>query len=103
MRLIELARRPPTWLRIAFAGLVVAFMLNSIAHVTHRHEANAGTTAHVVACGYCLSFSGLADATVHRTPVLAPSPGDEIIVTATPPLRCYQNPCAAQPRAPPVS
>jgi len=103
MRLFEFARRPPAWLRIAFAALTVAFVLSSVAHVTHRHEALAGTTAHVVACGYCLSFGSLADGSVQRTLVLASVPNDEVLIAAAPPLRSYQNPSAAQPRAPPVS
>jgi hypothetical protein len=103
MRLIEIARRPPAWLRIAFAGLVVAFVLNSIAHVTHRHEALPGNTAHIVACGYCLNFGGLADASAQPVLLLASAPNDEIVIAAAPLLRSFRNPSAAQPRAPPVS
>ena len=56
-----LARRPPQWLRVAIAGLLLAFALNSIAHLTHRHDASASVT-HSLACGYCATFGGLADA-----------------------------------------
>ncbi len=103
MRLIQLTRRPPAWLRIAVAGLVMAFVLSSIAHITHRHDSLPDTSAHVVACGYCLSFGSLADASVHHTPVLARVAGDEIVIACLPLLRSYQSPCAAQPRAPPLS
>jgi hypothetical protein len=102
MHLIELARRPPSWLRIAFAGLALAFLLSSIAHVTHQHEAISGSAAHFV-CGYCLSFNGLADASVQRTTLPGPQPGDELVAAPDPALRCFASPCAAQPRAPPVS
>ena len=57
-----LARRPPQWLRVAIAGLLLAFSLNSIAHVTHRHETPAASVTHSLACGYCATFGGLADA-----------------------------------------
>src|ERR1044071_2948811 len=103
MRLTELARRLPPWLRFACAGLVVAFVLSSIAHVTHRHEALAGSSTDLVACGYCLSFGAMADAKVQRTPELVSIPGDERIIALTSPLLCKQQPCAAQPRGPPVS
>jgi hypothetical protein len=102
MRLIELARRPPSWLRIAFAGLALAFLLSSIAHVTHQHEAITGSAAHV-ACGYCLTFDSLADAGVQRTPLLDTQPSDEYVAAPDPSLLCFARPCVAQPRAPPVS
>jgi hypothetical protein len=102
MRLTELIRRPPSWLRIAFAGLALAFLFSSIAQVTHQHEAIAGSAAHV-ACGYCLSFDGLTDASVQHAAQLSTQPTDEYVVVPTPALRCFASPCAAQPRAPPVS
>jgi len=102
MRLIELARRPPSWLRIAFAGLALAFLLSSVAHVTHQHDAIPGSAAHVV-CGYCLTFDGLADANVQRTTLLGTQPSDEYVAAADPAPLCFSSPCAAQPRAPPVS
>jgi hypothetical protein len=61
MRTFKLARRLPQFLRVALAGLLVAFALNSIAHVTHRHDSSASVT-HSLACGYCATFGGLADA-----------------------------------------
>jgi hypothetical protein len=64
MSTFRLARRPPRWLHAAFAALLVAFALNSIAHVTHRHDASASVT-HSLACGYCATFGGLADAPRH--------------------------------------
>src|ERR671911_630721 len=61
MRLLHLARRPPQWLRVILAGLLLAFAVNSIAHVTHRHDAAPSAATHSLACGYCLSFNGLVD------------------------------------------
>ena len=102
MRVIELIRRPPSWLRIAFAGLALALLFSSIAQLTHQHEAIPGSAAHV-ACGYCLSFDGLTDAGVHRSALLGTQPTDEYVAAHVPGLRCFASPCAAQPRAPPVS
>ena len=70
MSTFRLARRPPRWLHAAFAALLVAFALNSIAHVTHRHDASASVT-HSLACGYCATFGGLADAP-RQHPVVSP-------------------------------
>jgi hypothetical protein len=103
MRLIELARRPPSWLRIAFAGLALAFLLTSTAHITHRHDAIPGSATHVVACGYCLNFGGLADAGVHPVPVVAIPPSAERILAPPSLITTFERPSAAQPRAPPVS
>jgi hypothetical protein len=103
MRLIELARRPPTWLRIAFAGLVMAFVLNSIAHVTHRHDENVGNATHLVACGYCLAFNGLADAPANPALCLNASVCDEPVLIAGSTPRIFRAPSSSQPRAPPVS
>jgi hypothetical protein len=103
MRLIELIRRPPSWLRIAFAGLALAFLFSSIAQVTHQHEAIAGSAATHVACGYCLSFDGLTDASVHCAGLLGTQPTDEYVTACIPALRCFECPSSAQPRGPPVS
>ena len=69
MKLFALARHPTRAIRIAFAALLLAFGLNAIAHVSHRHQsdiaddmATTGTsTLHTTACGYCATFGSLAD------------------------------------------
>jgi len=62
MSAFELARKPPQWLRVALAALLLAFALNSIAHAAHTHEqGTAGTVLHSTACGHCVAF-GTADA-----------------------------------------
>jgi hypothetical protein len=103
MRLTQLTRRSPPWLRIAVAGLVMAFVLSSIAHLTHRHEAVAGSTAHVVACGYCLGFGALATTSVPSALTLAAVASDELTIATAAVLLSFKSPCAAQPRAPPLS
>ena len=102
MHLTELIRRPPAWLRTAFAGLALAFLFSSIAHVTHQHDAIPGSAAHV-ACGYCLSFDGVTDASVQGTGLLGTQPTDEYVAGPIPAQRCFFSPCSAQPRAPPAS
>jgi len=101
-RLIELARRPPSWLRIAFAGLVLVFVFSSTAHITHQHEAIPGIAVHT-ACGYCLSFDGLADVRLHRAFAPGAKATDDYVFAPAPTILCFASPCAAQPRAPPIS
>ncbi|HEY0939357.1 MAG TPA: hypothetical protein VGE08_04595 [Steroidobacter sp.] len=67
MSILHLARksiaRPPAWLRIALVGLLLAFAVDSVAHVVHQHDNTVKTLgAHAPACGYCAAFDGLIDA-----------------------------------------
>lgn len=101
MAFFQMARRPPRWLRAALAVLLLAFALNALAHVSHRHDASPASATHGLACGYCVSFGGLAAAPSHEhvsalqrqvgliePPACAPAP------------RARPHTCA-QPRAPP--
>jgi hypothetical protein len=102
MRIFQLTRRPPQWLRVVLAGLLLAFALNSIAHAAHVHEIKATPATHVV-CGYCATFSGGA----HDAPVYAhslPLPTLTSIEAAYPlELFVARRPASsAQPRAPPI-
>jgi hypothetical protein len=103
MSIFDLARRPPTWLRVALVAVVLAFALDSVAHVVHRHDDSVKTSqsAHGPACGYCAAFDGLVDAPRHHYASLT-----AVLVTG------YVAPVAripvslrarlsAQPRAPP--
>jgi hypothetical protein len=50
---------------------MLAFALNAIAHVTHRHDVAPSSATHSLACGYCISFNGIADAPRHTyTPLV---------------------------------
>jgi hypothetical protein len=44
--------------------LLLAFAVDSIAHVVHQHDDTVKTSfgAHGPACGYCAAFDGLIDA-----------------------------------------
>jgi hypothetical protein len=96
-----LARRPPQWLRVAIAGLLLAFALNSIAHLTHRHDTSASVTH--LACGYCATFGGLADAPQQSLSSLDFALAHVFIAaesSADIPIRVRTS---ARPRAPPHS
>lgn len=103
MRIFHLARTPPQWLRIAFAALMLAFALNSIAHVAHQHDATQVSASHHAVCGYCLAFGGLAGEP-GRTHTIEKAGAVASIVAATavflPPT---QPETSARPRAPPFS
>ncbi|MET0533234.1 MAG: hypothetical protein ABW171_03330 [Steroidobacter sp.] len=103
MPIFDLARKPAAWLRVALVAVVLAFALDSIAHVVHRHDDSAKTTlsTHGPACGYCAAFDGLVDAPKHHY-----SPLTTIIVTGyVAPVALFpvaiRTHLSAQPRAPP--
>lgn len=103
MSIFDLARRPPTWLRVALVAVVLAFALDSVAHVVHRHDDSVKTTqsAHGPACGYCAAFDGLIDAPKHQyAPLTTILLAGYVAPVAQFPvsLRTRLN---AQPRAPP--
>jgi hypothetical protein len=102
MHLMHLARRPPKWLRVALAGLLLAFAVNSIAHVTHRHDAAPSSVTHSLACGYCLSFNGLADAPRHEYAPLVVERESFYLVADLKPWFPRRVATSARPRAPPV-
>jgi hypothetical protein len=102
MRLLHLARRPPQWLRVVLAALLLAFAVNSIAHVSHRDDAAPSSAAHALACGYCLSFNGLVDAPRHDPALLiVEHESFYLLAEFTVPVT-RRLATAARPRAPPV-
>jgi hypothetical protein len=102
MRLLHLARRPPQWLRVALAALLLAFAVNSIAHVTHRHDAAPSSATHSLACGYCLSFNGLIDAPRHDHAPLAVAHDSSYFSADFEGTFAPRPATSARPRAPPV-
>lgn len=104
MSALHSLRRSPRPLRIALAALLAAFALNSIAHVTHRHDnASVAQTADSLACGYCVVFDGLVDSPQHT--YLARSSILDLGPTASPTGRALprKRQTLANPRAPPIS
>lgn len=103
MSIFDLARRPPTWLRVALVALVLAFALDSVAHVVHRHDDSVTTSlsTHGPACGYCVAFDGLIDAPKHQyAPLTAILVAGYVAPISTLPVSARPH-LHAQPRAPP--
>jgi hypothetical protein len=102
MRVLKLARKPPTWLKAALVGLTLAFALNSIAHEAHWHD-SAPKAAHSFTCGYCATFGGIHDAPATVLALVAPVASTvelgQVVYAVV--VRRLQSP--ASPRAPPVS
>jgi hypothetical protein len=102
MSIFDLARRPPQWLRVALVAVVLAFALDSVAHVVHRHDdAKTTLSAHGPACGYCAAFDGIVDAPKHHyAPLTTILIAGYVAPIAQFPvsIRTHLN---AQPRAPP--
>ncbi len=101
MRILDLARRPPRWLRVALAGLMLGFALNSIAHVSHQHDIGAKSAIHSVVCAHCASFGSLVDAPRHSPlPLFLAAPA-AFVTTPVITLPWQRLRTSIQPRAPP--
>lgn len=103
MFIFQLARNPPAWLRVALASLLLAFAVDSVAHVVHQHEGTVTTTfaTHGPACGYCAAFDGLIDAPKQSySPVAAVVRIGYVAPVATPAVS-FRPLVTAQPRGPP--
>lgn len=102
MRIFQLVRKPPQWLRVALAGLLLAFALNSIAHAAHTHDATTTTVVAHAACGYCATFGSVNDAPVCAHSL--PTPTLTLIESLDPreTLVARRPASSAQARAPPI-
>ncbi|MFC4308308.1 hypothetical protein ACFPN2_04365 [Steroidobacter flavus] len=102
MSIFHFARNPPAWLRAALVCLLLAFAVDSVAHVVHQHDDTVKTLgAHGPACGYCAAFDGLIDAPKQSfaavsavTVVTYVAPVADVSVSFRPAV-------VAQPRGPP--
>jgi hypothetical protein len=103
MPVFELVRRPPQWLRVILAAMLLAFAANSIAHASHQHDASAAAAAHSLACNYCASFGALGDAPRHT--YAPPARTHRLVAVADPvvAVRSIDLTTSAHPRAPPRS
>jgi hypothetical protein len=101
MRIFQLVRKPPQWLRVALAGLLLAFAINSIAHAAHTHETTVAPAMHT-ACGYCATFGSVSDAPVYAQSL--PIPTLTLIESSDPheTLVARRPASSAQARAPPI-
>jgi hypothetical protein len=103
MRLFRIARRPTHWLRVVLAGLVLAFVLDSVAHLGHSHDPDRTSVAHSVACGYCATFGGLAEAPSFGESVSLVRHGHVVQITPFARVIDLRPLSAARPRGPPLS
>jgi hypothetical protein len=103
MSIFQLARNPSTWVRAMLVTVLLAFAVDSVAHVVHQHDDTVKTTlgAHGPACGYCAAFDGLIDAPKQSyasitavTVVTYVAPVADVAVSFRPTV-------TAQPRGPP--
>lgn len=102
MSIFHLARNPPAWLRAALVSLLLAFAVDSLAHLVHRHDDTVKTlAAHGPACGYCAAFNGLIDAPKQSYSSLAPPVFAGYVAPATSVAVAFRSTVIAQPRAPP--
>lgn len=106
MSILHLARRsiarPPAWLRIALVSLMLAFAVDSIAHVVHQHDATVKTLgAHGPACGYCAAFDGLIDAPKQSYSAVTAMAVSRYVAPVAHVAVSFRPIVTAQPRAPP--
>lgn len=106
MSIFHLARqsttRPPAWLQAALVSLLLAFAVDSVAHVVHRHDSTAKTlAAHAPACGYCAAFDGLIDAPKQRYSAATALVFAGYVTPARDCAVVFRPIAAAQPRGPP--
>lgn len=112
MRLFRYSRTSPAlphlrqaagWLRVSLAALMLMFTLNLAAHAGHAHDdAKAAQTAHA-ACGYCVTFGGLADAGSTPGSLALPPATDVEFQQPRTASADWRVETAAHPRAPPLS
>jgi hypothetical protein len=101
MPIFHLARRPPRWLRVALAALLLGFALNTLGHITHRHDGTLAPTAHSLACGYCVSFGSIADGPRHSHSLPTTEYVSVDVADTTEHVYSRRPTTAARPRAPP--
>ena len=107
MSILHLARKsiaqPSGWLRAVFVSLLLAFAVDSIAHVVHRHDDTVKTTlaAHGPACASCAAFDGLIDAPKQSYSAVTAAVFTGYVAPAAELPAAFQPSVTAQPRAPP--
>jgi hypothetical protein len=102
MRIFDLARKPQQWLRLMLAGLLLAFALNTVAHVTHRHDATPTSAAQHFLCNYCLSFGGVADGPRHHHALPVPERTATAVAVDSVTIFSQRPRTSSRPRAPPT-
>jgi hypothetical protein len=102
MTIFHLARNPPAWLRAALVCLLLAFAVDSVAHVVHQHDTTVKSlAAHGPACGYCAAFDGLIDAPKQSFAAVSASAVTTYVAPVAEVSVSFRPIVSAQPRAPP--
>lgn len=102
MSIFHLARNPSTWVRAMLVTLLLAFAVDSVAHVVHRHDDPVKTLgAHGPACGYCAAFDGLIDAPKQSYAAVNALIVTSYLAPAADVAVSFRPTVSAQPRAPP--
>jgi hypothetical protein len=99
MRLFRFTR-PVQLIRSVLFALALMLGANAVAHAEHDHAAQTAT--HTAACGYCVTFGGLADSPTHA-PVVFTQPA--ALASRAASIVSFVGHSArthTQPRAPPV-
>ena len=92
------------WLRVSLAAFMLAFTLNVAAHAAHSHaDLSIAQAAHATACGYCVTFAGLADAPANHSSLALLLPAVADFQQPTVGRSVWRIETAARPRAPPFS
>ncbi len=101
MSIFHLARNPPAWLRAALVCLLLAFAVDSVAHVVHRHDDTVKTSlgVHGPACGYCAAFDGLIDAPKQSYAAVTATVFAGYVVAGCRSPRCFSAPSSPRNRA----
>ncbi len=101
MPICHFARNPPAWLRAALVCLLLAFAVDSVAHVVHQHDAVKALGAHGPACGYCAAFDGLIDAPKQSFAAISAVTVTTYVAPVAEASVSFRPVVSAQPRAPP--
>lgn len=103
MSIFHLARNPPAWLRAALISLMLAFAVDSVAHVVHQHDDTVKTTlgVHGPACGYCAAFDGLIDAPKQSYAAVTATVAVGYVAPIADATVSFRPIVTAQPRGPP--
>ncbi|GFE83149.1 hypothetical protein GCM10011487_51490 [Steroidobacter agaridevorans] len=82
--------------------LLLAFAVDSVAHVVHRHDDTVKTFgAHGPACGYCAAFDGLIDAPKQSYAAVTAVTVTTYVAPVAAASVSFRPTVTAQPRAPP--
>jgi hypothetical protein len=92
--------RPAPLIRSVLLALALMLGANAVAHAEHDHAAQTAT--HTAACGYCVTFGGLADSPAHAPLVFTQPAAPALRAASIVSFIGHSARTHTQPRAPPV-